>query len=221
MISTCEGQLWTEIPQLQHIGQPRTGTVKYTKEHQREKQSAQYDTNRNTASYHATREMMAVAPGTEEKGWGGVSGDLSLPGPWCPAHSEVSGWHCQSSAAGAAEHRLWADRPPLCRRSLTETRQKGKTGMKGRKERKHKEHTNKGTYVCMCVCVCDPSVIHWIEADLRRSSGESHPSDSRPIHGAVSSLCSWVTPARWHARSRENMVYIHSCVMFMYGGSSK
>lgn len=89
-----------------------------------------------------------MTEGSEENRWGGgVSGDLSLPGPWCPAHSEVSGWHCRSSAAGAAERRLWADRPPLCRRSLTETRQEGKRGMKGRKERKHKEHKQKDVRV--------------------------------------------------------------------------
>lgn len=101
---------------------------------------------------------------------GVVMGDLSLPGPWCPAHSAVSGWHCRSSAAGAAERRLWADRPPLCRRSLTEARwkERGKRGMKeGRKE--SRLWPTKGTYVCMCARVCDPSVIHGIEADLRRS----------------------------------------------------
>lgn len=66
--------------------------------------------------------------------------DLSLPGPLCPAHSEVSGWRCQSSAAGAAEHRLWADKPPLCRRSLTETTQKTE-----------KKEWRKGKRVCVSV----------------------------------------------------------------------
>lgn len=60
------------------------------------------------------------------------AGDLSLPGPWCPAHSGVSGWRCQSSAAAVAERRLWADRPPPCRRSLTEAVRRG--WKEGRKE---------------------------------------------------------------------------------------
>lgn len=103
------------------------------------------------------------------------AGDLSLPGPWCPAHSGVSGWRCQSSAAAVAERRLWADRPPPCRRSLTEAVQRGER-REGRKEWEAQQKSG------------------WAEADLRRWWGESHPSGSHPTRGAASSLCSWATP---------------------------
>lgn len=89
----------------------------------------------------------------------------------------------------------------------------------GRKE--STKNTNREANVCMCVRVCDPSVINGAEADLRHSWGESHPSDSHPIRGAASSLCSWGTPARWNTGSRENMVYIHFYVLFMHLRHSK
>ena len=56
--------------------------------------------------------------------------------------------------------------------------------------------------VCVCVYVCDPSVTNRTEADLRRSWGGNHPSDSRPTRGGVSSLGSWATPVRWNTRAR-------------------
>lgn len=110
-----------------------------------------------------------------------VSGGLSLPGPWCPVHSEVSGWHCRSSAAGAAERHLWADRLPLCRRSLTETRQKGKTGMKGRRERKHKEHKRRDVraHVCMrLLSICNTMNRGWPTAFVGRDSSFRFSSHS-------------------------------------------
>lgn len=51
-----------------------------------------------------------------------------LPDPLCPTRSEASEWHCRFSAAAAGASRLWADRPPLCRRSLIGTRQDGGRG---------------------------------------------------------------------------------------------
>ena len=116
--------------------------------------------------------------------WAGkrsVSDDHPLPGPWCPAHSGVSGWHCQSSAAGAAGHRLWADRPPLCRRSLTGTRQKRKKAMKERKERKYKE--DKQTVARAHVCtrlqsICNTLNRGWPTAFVGRESSFRFSSHS-------------------------------------------
>ena len=46
-------------------------------------------------------------------------------------------------------------------------RRERKRWKEGRKEGTKK--TNRQSYVRMCVRVCNPSVIHWTEADLRRS----------------------------------------------------
>lgn len=75
--------------------------------------------------------------------------------------------------------------------------------------------------MCVCVYVSLWSICNRTETDLRHLKEESHPSDSHPIRGAVSSLCSLETPVRWQTGSRENAVYIHIDVMFMYRGNSK
>lgn len=148
----------------------------------------------------------------------GVS-DLYVPGPWCPARSEVSGWHCRSSAAGAAERRLWADRPPLCRRSLTETRQTGKTGDE-RKEGKKAQRTQTDWRTCACVCTCLLSVSNtlnrgWPTAFVGRESSFRFSSHSWSCFFTlfISDSC--------EVRRRQNVVYIGSCVMSIYGGNTK
>lgn len=40
------------------------------------------------------------------------------PCPWCPTHSAVSGWHCQSSVAAVVGHHLLVDMRPPCMRNL-------------------------------------------------------------------------------------------------------
>lgn len=137
-------QLWTEWAQQQHIRQLRSGLVKSTREHQRR-------TNRASGG-----ELGLITSGK----WCLFLCDVYTPGPWCPVHSEVSGWRCQSSAAGAAERRLWAGRRPPCRKSLTETRR----GMK------IEERTHTWGQTCTCRDPNGPTALVGSESSFRFSS---------------------------------------------------
>lgn len=160
----------------------------------------------------------AIPEDIEKLAWAGCVVSFYLPDPWCPAHSEVSEWHYQSSAAGAAVRHLWADRPPLCRRSLTETREKVKRAAwkEGRKEsmRNTKQRLKRvHAFACMCLWSICKKMEQRLTYGIR---GERVilkifiPFVELFLH----SVHEWLL---WgETQEAEKTVYIQYCVLFMH-----